>query len=219
MKIKLLIVSIAMLLAGQISAQTLALRQEKKVSVSMGVVGGLDLSTISTSYPISADFGLRPGFNAGVAANFRFLKRNARSTAKTGLLAIQPEIRYATLGANSKESDLGLGYVMVPIMFQVYPTKNLYVEVGPELALNISHTPDNIAISSHQLNFKNFKPNDIMLAAGVGFMINGLNIGARYNLGFSKMASNLPWKNSLIQVNIGYFFSKKKTVNRIIINQ
>lgn len=218
MKIKLLIVSIAMLLGWQMSAQTLSLKHENKVSVSMGIVGGLDMSTISTSSPIVADFGLRPGFNAGVAANFRFVKRNARSTAKTGVLAIQPEIRYATLGANSEESDLGLGYIMVPVMFQVYPTKSLYLEVGPSMALNISHTPDNIALSSYQLSLKNLKPNDIMLGVGVGFMINGFNIGARYNYGFSKMANNLPWKNSLLQVNIGYFFSKKK-VNRIIINQ
>ena len=218
MKIKLLIVSIAMLWGWQMSAQTLSLKHENKVSVSMGIVGGLDMSTISTSSPIVADFGLRPGFNAGVAANFRFVKRNARSTAKTGVLAIQPEIRYATLGANSEESDLGLGYIMVPVMFQVYPTKSLYLEVGPSMALNISHTPDNIALSSYQLSLKNLKPNDIMLGVGVGFMINGFNIGARYNYGFSKMANNLPWKNSLLQVNIGYFFSKKK-VNRIIINQ
>ena len=206
MKLRIFLVTFTLLVGPHLFAQSLGFRNEPKVSASMGVVGGFDLSSIATLSPVEADFGFRPGFNAGVAANFRFCKRNIRSTAKTGWLAVQPEVRYATMGANSDESDLGLGYVMIPVMFQVYPTKNFYIEVGPEFAMNISHTPDNIAVPPYQLELHNFSPNDIMVGAGIGFMLDGFNIGARYNLGFSDLASNLPWRNSLIQVNVGYFF-------------
>ena len=120
-----------------------------------------------------------------------------------------------TMGGNSEESNLSLGYVMVPVMLQVYPTKSFYIEVGPEFAMNLSHSPNNIAISSSQLNLKNFKPNDIMLGAGLGFMFGGFNIGARYSYGFSDMASNLPWRNSLIQLNLGYLFQIKKKAIKV----
>lgn len=216
MKVKMFFVILALLISSHLYAQNFS--QEKKVAFSFGLVGGGNFSTISTSSPVEADFGFRPGFNAGVAANIRFWKRNELSSAKTGLMAVQPEIRYATMGANSDESRLGLGYIMVPIMLQVYPAKKFYIEVGPEFALNISHTPDNIAQSSYQINLENFRPNDVMLGAGIGFMHNGFTAGLRYSLGFSKLASNLPWKNNLIQVNIGYLFSlKPKSPEKIIV--
>lgn len=214
MKVKMILVVLALFLSSHLFAQTLG--HEKNVVFSFGLVGGGNFSGISTASPVTADFGFRPGFNAGVAANIRFWKRNDMSSAKTGLMAVQPEVRYATMGANSEEANLGLGYVMVPVMLQIYPAKKFYVEVGPEFALNISHTPDNIATSSNQLNLQNFRPNDVMLGAGAGFMLGGFNIGARYSLGFSRLASNLPWKNSLIQVNIGYFFSPKPKKKRIV---
>lgn len=214
MKVKMIFMVLALFLSSHLFAQNFS--QEKKVAFSMGLVGGANVSSISTSHPVDADFSLRPGFNAGVAANIRFWKRNDRSTAKTGLMAVQPEIRYATMGANSDESKLGLGYVMVPVMLQVYPAKNFYLEVGPEFALNISHTPDNIVVSSYQLNLQNFQPNDIMIGAGVGFMFNGFNVGARYSRGFSELASNLPWKNNLIQVNLGFLFSPKPKKKSIV---
>lgn len=215
MKLRMFLISLALLLSSQLFAQTFSFAREKKVSTSIGIVAGGNLSSVITSAPMEAQFGFRPGFNAGIAANFRFLKRNSRSTAKTGVLAVQPEVRYTTMGGNSEESNLSLGYVMVPVMLQVYPTKSFYIEVGPEFAMNLSHSPNNIAISSSQLNLKNFKPNDIMLGAGLGFMFGGFNIGARYSYGFSDMASNLPWRNSLIQLNLGYLFQIKKKAIKV----
>lgn len=213
MKIRLFFMSLALLLSVHVYAQSrysVIPRQEKKMYVSLGVVGGFDMSTIMTQHPVEAQFGMRPGFNAGLAANFRFCKRNSRSSAKTGLLAFQPELRYATMGGNSDESNLGLHYIMVPVMFQVYPAKMFYVEVGPEFALPIAHTPDNIAVSSYQMDLTNLQPNDIMLGAGVGLVFGGFTVGVRYNQGFSDYASNLPWKNSLLQFNLGYFFPLNK---------
>ena len=221
MKIRLLFMSLALLFSVHLYAQSsnsVMIRKEKKMYVSLGVVGGFDMSTILTQSPVEAQFGMRPGFNAGLAANFRFCKRNSRSSAKTGLLAFQPELRYATMGGNIDNSSLGLHYITVPVMFQVYPTKRFYVEAGPEFALPIAHTPDNIAVSSFQMNLIDLQPNDIMLGVGVGFILGGFNVGVRYNQGFSDYASNLPWKNSLFQFNLGYLFqlNKNKGTKKII---
>lgn len=204
MKTKLLIV-ILFLLGGLHSYA-----QEQKAYISMGVVGGFDMSSISTSDPVTADMSMRPGFNVGIAANIRFCKRNQISSAKTGLLAIQPEIRYATMGAKTKDSGISLGYLMVPVMLKVYPTKSFYLEAGPEFSMHISNSPSHFATESYQINMSDLQANDIMLGVGLGFSLRGFTIGARYNYGFSDLASNLPWKNSLIQLNIGYLFQKKQ---------
>ena len=194
---------------------------EPKVSTRIGIVGGFNLSSISSqSSSITSEFGMRPGFNVGVAANIRFCKRNERSSAKTGLLAFQPEVRYATMGGNNPEYSIGTGYLMIPVMFQVYPIKNMYVEVGPEFALNLSHTPNNVAVGNYQLDLANLKANDIMLGVGIGYTINGLSVGLRYNHGVSKMAGDLLGKNYILQVNLGYAFSlgKKKATKDIILD-
>jgi len=195
--------------------------KEPKVATRIGFVAGFNLSSISdNASKISSGLGMRPGFNAGVAANFRFLKRNERSSAKTGLLAVQPEVRYSTMGGNSPEFSIGTGYLTVPVMFQIYPIKNLYIEAGPEFALNLSHTPDNVAVGKYQLNLTNLKANDIMLGVGAGYSVNGFSVGVRYNHGFSNMAENLLWKNAVIQINLGYAFSlgKNKAAKDIILD-
>lgn len=195
---------------------------EPKVAARIGFAGGFNLSSISDkSSSISSGMEMRPGFNAGIVANIRFLKRNERSSAKTGLLAFQPEIRYATMGGNGDRNSVGTGYLMVPLMIQVYPAKNIYLEVGPEFAMNLSHTPDNVAVGNYQLGLSNMKANDIMLGVGAGYSVNGFSVGIRYNHGFSNMAENLLWKNSIIQINLGYAFSlvsKKSTTGDFILD-
>lgn len=204
MKTKLLIV-ILFLLGGIHS-----FAQEKKAYVSFGVVGGFDMSSISTKAPVAADLEMRPGFNVGIATNIRFCKRNQISSAKTGLFALQPEIRYATMGAKTQDSGLSLGYLMVPVMLQVYPTKSFYIEAGPEFSMHISNSPNYFATDLYQIDMTDLQANDVMLGIGLGFSLRGFNIGARYNMGFSDLASNLPWRNSLFQLNIGILFQKKQ---------
>ena len=211
MKFKLIYAVLAVFVSAQcLSAQDFSndfSNEKSKVYLSLGATVGGDASFMESS-----DAGLAPsdgmvfGFNGGVAFNLRFLPRNARSTAETGILAIQPEIKYATAGCKLEETSLNLGYLMVPVMVQVYPVKSFYFEAGPEMALNLSHTPENFACASSQLNLSNLKANDIMLGIGLGMKLKGFTLGARYNIGFSDAAVNLPWRNNIIQLNVGYFF-------------
>ena len=223
MKIKRVLLLASMLIClDAFAQQSLSfddLPTEKKLETRIGFVGGLNLSTISTSESLAADFGLRPGFNVGVAANFRFCKRNSRSTAKTGLLALQPEVRYQTMGGNSDASNLGMGYLTIPVMFQVYPAKNLFIEVGPAFTFNINHSPDHIVAGDYEITLNTMKANDVLLGVGVGYAVAGFSVGVRYNHGTSEFASNLPWKNSVVNINLGYTFSlSKKSKRPIVVN-
>lgn len=220
MKLKLLFLILTIVASFEhLSAQSYdyeASKERSKIYCSLGVLAGLDASSLKSSdASISPSSGMSFGFNGGVAFNVRFLRRNARSTAETGVLAIQPEIKYAMAGCKLEETSLNLGYLMIPVMLQVYPTKSLYIEAGPEIALNVSHSPDNFVCGNSQLNVTNLKANDVMLGLGIGMNIKGFTVGARYNMGFSKIAQNLPWKNSVIQLNLGYFFgfARKTKIN------
>lgn len=175
-----------------------------KVFLSVGPTAGVTMGTFSLPSDASCSFGYRPGFTAGGFLNLRFLNRNIRSTAETGVLAIQPEIRFTMIGGDSDESDLGLGYVTIPVMFQVYPLTNLYLEAGPTFGFNVSHTPDNIVVSDTEYNLENLKANDVAATVGIGYRFGNFGIGARYHLGLSDLAENMPWKNRWIQVGISY---------------
>ena len=192
-----------------------------KVFITMGPTVGLTMATISIPSDASYSFGYRPGITAGGFLNFRFLDRNIRSTAETGVLAFQPEIRFTMIGGYSDDSDLGLSYVMVPVMFQVYPFANLYLEAGPVFGFNISHTPDNIVfydrpedlgyiVSHAEYNLDNLHANDVAAAFGVGYRFRNLGISARYNLGLSDLAANMPWRNRWFEVGISYSISMTK---------
>lgn len=175
-----------------------------KVFLSIGPTAGVTMATFSLSSDASYSFGFRPGFSAGGFLNFRFLNRNIRSTSETGVLAIQPEIRFTMIGGNSDESDLGLSYVTIPVMFQVYPLTNLYLEAGLTFGFNVAHTPDNIVVSDTEYNLENLKADDVAASLGVGYRFGNLSIGARYHVGLSDLAENMQWKNRWIQVGISY---------------
>lgn len=194
--------------------------KEQNVDIRVGVVGALNMSTFAVSDPqFDAGIGMKTGLDFGVAANFRFMKRNELSTVETGLLAFQPELKFSSVGAEYDKGAIGLNYLMVPLMFQVYPTDNLYLELGPQLALNLSSTPNNVALNKYQINLENLKANDVMLALGAGYSANGFSAGIRYCMGNSPIASNLPLKNNVIQVNLGYKFQiKKKQTSTMLIN-
>lgn len=213
MRTKLLIVVLALLASVQLSAQD-------KLSVSMGMVGGGDLSIITNSSYSNVNFNdMRTGYNAGIALNFRFVKRKATSTAKTGVLAFQPEVRYATMGGMIENNGLNLEYIMVPVMFQIYPFKNFYIEAGPQMAFLMSNSPDVIELESSQISLTNLQDQDLMLGAGLGFRFGAFNLGARYCVGLNDYASNLNYRNMMLQVNMGLIFRFKKKNIVVDVNQ
>lgn len=213
MKTKLFILmSVFSICYSSVFAQDISIgvaSKEKNVYCRLGIIGGLDLSKISNPGGIDSDF--KAGFSIGAAFNMRFLKRNERSSAETGILAIQPEIRYASMGGN----DLSLNYLMVPIMLQAYPLQKWYIEAGPEIATLLSSS-DKYAKDAYVYNLSNLKSKDIMIGIGLGYCSNGFSCGLRYNIGTSDLASNLPWKNTLIQINVGYCFSLSKKTSQPI---
>lgn len=219
MKKTLTIIVVALICAksfAQGDFSFIEMNREKPVACRLGFVAGASMSSFLSSSGEN-QFSMKPGFSAGVVFNMRFLKRNDRSNAETGLLAFQPEIKFSMIGASNPK--VGLSYVNIPLMFQVYPIKNMFIEVGPEIAMNVAHSPSKVTLGSGSVvDLSKLKANDLMIGVGLGYSIKGFSIGARGNIGTSKVAGNLPWKNLSIELNVGYAFSlKKKEVATLII--
>ncbi len=216
MKIKVFLLGIVLCLSSHlISAQnpfgfTDQPVKEQKVSMRFGIAAGGNFSGLLGNAATDMTFGLKPGLNAGALFQFRFLPRDNRSRADTGLLAIQPEIRFSMLGGQSSEDNvtLDMNYVTIPVMFQVYPAKSFYVEAGPVIGLNIGNSPEVFTLGLKNYNLKGFRGNDILLAAGLGYAFDfGLSIGIRYNFGLLLMDKDvLPVHNHCIQAGVAYSF-------------
>ena len=103
--------------------------------------------------------------------------------------------------------DVKMNYIAVPLLLKVYPTTALSIEVGPELSYLISTSPSTMAVDGAEIKVGDCKGMNVGLAAGLAYDFEmGLTVGARYTYGFTDMAKNLKWKNSNIQVTVGWMF-------------
>ena len=189
--------------------------KQKKVSLSLGITAGANMSGllgVSTSDP---SMGLKPGFTGGGVFQIRFIPRNNRSGAESGWMAIQPEVRFSMQGGKNSQANLNLSYLSIPVMVQFDPTKGLYLEAGPVVNINVGHSPNNFQLGDKQYEIAGLQAHDVMLGVGLGYLFDfGLGLGIRYNHGLMALNKSLPMKNYCIQAGVSYLFRLGKTAHR-----
>src|SRR5690554_180271 len=224
---KLMIAAIAVV---GFSAAGLAQQQ-----VKFGPKAGVNLATINGKD--AGDAKMLIGFHVGAFAEIMFNDK----------FAIQPEIVYSAQGAKMKESgtDVVMGipvtydlegkakysYINVPIMAKYYITENFAFEAGPYVGFLMSAeaeaegTMTAAGITQTESTTEDMKDysNSIDFGVGVGASFNldnGFFVGARYNLGLTKMGKEYSEtvegfeytveaadiKNGVIQVSVGFKF-------------
>jgi len=145
-------------------------------------------------------FGVKGGVNFADISNFN---GSNRVSGHAGLFmhqtlsnnwCIQPEILYSGEGQKFNvpggESTVILSYIQVPVMFQYFPVRQFYLEVGPELSI-LTHAglkaPDgDKADIDDAYNTASF---GIGLGTGIQ-ATNQLGFYFRYNLGLSDITTN-----------------------------
>jgi hypothetical protein len=133
--------------------------------------------------------------------------RTENSSKGTGLWGFQPELMYSNQAVKTDAGDVKMNYIAIPLLLKVYPTTAFSIEVGPELSYLISASPSTMAVDGAEIKVGDCKGMNVGLAAGLAYDFEmGLTIGARYTYGFTDMAKNLKWKNSNIQVTVGWMF-------------
>ena len=172
-----------------------------------GVKAGLNMTSMSNDMAFDPGFGMGVGFRVGGFINMRWGYRTENSSKGTGLWGFQPEFMYSNQAVKTDAGDVKMNYIAVPLLLKVYPTTALSIEVGPELSYLISTSPSTMAVDGAEIKVGDCKGMNIGLAAGLAYDFEmGLTVGARYTYGFTDMAKNLKWKNSNIQVTVGWMF-------------
>jgi hypothetical protein len=181
----------------------------QKMDVHVGLKGGLNVSSIQngqTSVSFSPE--MTTGYHLGVFANFHFGYRNEGSAVGTGYLGFQPEILFSREGFSANGEATSLNYIKIPLMFLVYPTKQLNIGVGPYFGYLAGLSPDVLTVNGAEITLSDLKNNyDSGIAVGLGYETsNNLAFNMRYYYGLSDYANNLDWKNQVLSLSIGYVF-------------
>ena len=172
-----------------------------------GVKAGLNMTSMSNDIAFEPGFGMGVGFRVGGFLNMRWGYRTENSSKGTGLWGFQPELMYSNQAVKTDAGDIKMNYIAVPLLLKVYPTTALSLEVGPEFSYLMSTSPSTMAVDGAEIKVGDCKGMNIGLAAGLAYDFEmGLTVGARYTYGFTDMAKNLKWKNSNIQITVGWMF-------------
>ena len=160
--------------------------------INFGVKGGLNFATVSGDN--AKDLDVVSAFNFGVLSEIPLSDK----------FSFQPEVMFSGQGYSPGENVVALNYLNVPLMGKYYLTKGLSLEAGPQLGFLLSAKNEKLDVKD---SFKTF---DFGVNFGLGYKLeNGLNFGARYNLGLTNI-NDLEGvgknRNGVLQVSIGYFF-------------
>lgn len=183
MKKVLLVIVIVVLGLSNINAQ----------EIKFGAKGGLNFASISGDN--AGDIELVTAFNFGVLAEIPITEK----------FSFQPELLYSGQGYSFDDDTVALNYLNVPLMGKYYLTKGLSLEAGPQIGFLLSAKNDKADVKD------SFNAIDFGVNFGLGYKFNnGLNFGARYNLGLSDI-NNIDGpsdknKNGVFQLSVGYFF-------------
>ena len=161
--------------------------------IKFGAKGGLNFASVSGDNTKSVD--VVTSFNFGVLSEIPISEK----------FSFQPELMYSGQGYSSNGNTIALSYINIPLMGKYYLIKGLSVEAGPQIGFLFSAKNDKTDVKD---SFNTF---DFGVNFGLGYKFNnGLNFGARYNLGLTDINnlenSSSKNKNGVFQLSVGYFF-------------
>ena len=192
MKFYLIPAMTAILMIGTVNAQ------HSGQTVTIGVKGGLNLFNIHNDNGVKYD--TKAGFNLGLMGHIHLAPH----------IALQPEIVYSGQGAKytagNAETNIKLGYINVPFIFQYMFDNGFRLQAGPQVGflVNAKSETNNVSIDVKD----NLKSVDFALSAGVSYVHppTGFGIDARYNLGLSKINENSSVKSTNRGCQLGIFY-------------
>lgn len=173
-----------------------------------GIKAGVNFSNMSNNLDgVDPEFSMGVGFRVGGLVNLRWGQRTENSLPGTGWFGLQPEVLFSSMQVKNDVENIKYQTIQVPIMVKVYPTVQFSIEAGPELTYFMSTSPDQIEFDGAQIKTGDIKGLTVGLGAGLAYDFDmGLTVGARYSYGLTKMAKNLDWKVSNIQVTLAWLF-------------
>ena len=189
----------------------------KKIMMLFAVVVG---SLCITAVNGQTAFGLKGGVNI---ANLTDNTYKPRVSAHGGIFVhhtlnknfcIQPELLFSGEGQrfvyNGSEHTWALDYLQIPLMLQVYPVKEVYLEAGPQVGFLLS-AKDKITNGGHANLKADIASVQFSIGAGLGVKVtNEVIIYGRYNFGFTDITTYdaIIHHSHVGQVGLAYRFHK-----------
>ncbi len=190
---------------------------ETKTKSKVGVKGGVNFSNFYTEDV--DDENVLIGFNVGV---FTEMKLN-------NMISLQPELLFTTRGSTlnynntfaTGEAKFALSYLELPLLFRVNFGNTFNIHAGPYAALLVNSKITNEGAGGtfnfeETINRDDLNTFDYGLAAGFGFDLGGLGIGARYNYGLQTVGKERTFlgqpytfpngKNSNLSIYAAFYF-------------
>jgi hypothetical protein len=161
-----------------------------------GIKGGYNLAAVS--FDGDGETEQRHGFHIGVYGE-SFISES---------FSIQPELMYSQQGYEITNSSgtftQKLDYINLPLMLKAYPSKNFFLEAGPQIGLAVSHKEeyDGLFSGSQEYDPNNF---DWGINFGGGFKTDsGISLGVRYHLGLGDLYDEGKAQNRVLQFSLGF---------------
>ena len=161
-----------------------------------GIKGGYNLAAVS--FDGDGETEQRHGFHIGVYGE-SFISES---------FSIQPELMYSQQGYKITNSSgtftQKLDYINLPLMLKAYPSKNFFLEAGPQIGLAVSHKEeyDGLFSGSQEYDPNNF---DWGMNFGGGFKTDsGITLGVRYHLGLGDLYDEGKAQNRVLQFSLGF---------------
>lgn len=165
---------------------------------TIGVKGGVNIGDVNDN---TTDNGYMPRVSghAGIYVN-RMMNK---------YFAVQPEVMFSGEGQrfnyNNAEHTWAFNYIEIPLMFQVYPVREIYLEVGPQVGLLVS-ARDKIEGSDHQPDISaNIASAQFSIAAGLGVKVaDRVAVYGRYNFGLTDITTYnaIVNRNNVAQIGV-----------------
>lgn len=188
MKRSTILICLSLVIAGMISTPCEAQKKRETAGLRFGIKGGANFSNLYAD-DVSGTKMLT-GFNAGLFGKLTIINP----------VAIQPELYFTTKGGIVTYDNVlvdgiarfNLNYLEVPVLIVINVTRNFNVHFGPYASFLISGRVQNES-TVHLFDFEenittsDYNKLDAGIAAGVGIDIGALSVGARYNLGLTKV--------------------------------
>lgn len=184
----------------------------------VGLKTGLNVSMATVKREFDNSTSPRIAYYGGLFANIRLVKK----------LYLQPEVYYSVQGFKEEfsngyikqENEVKTSYINIPVVFQYYTMKDLYVETGGQIGLMLTAKGEadyynafyNYNFSENNVDLKKTKEVNTHMVSyliGAGYKFDrNLSVNMRYNIGITQVdtSSEVSIKNNVLQIGIAYTF-------------
>lgn len=182
---------------------------EDALYIKIGIGPQIGVGLGMASNPAFFDFNFKGGlsYQLGAAVNLHIAHHPSLKLHGIERVGLEIEALYAQRNFKSGNNTLAMKCLEIPLLLQVYLTRNFQLEAGltPVKILNVA--PDSLQTGPVVAHTGGITGSDVMVSAGARYKTGfGLIFGLRYNHGMSEWAENFHSKTRTVMVYVSYQF-------------